>query len=79
VKLALPRLLLARRGEEWGWGWVRGKEDRPAMRVTIPETKPRRVGVIVKMMFCSTAPVAFVSFVGGESTWIVEGFVFPYY
>jgi hypothetical protein len=33
------------------------------MRVRIPETKPNIVGVIMKMMFCSTAPVAFVSFV----------------
>jgi hypothetical protein len=63
VKLALPRLLLVLERVEWGW--VRGKEDRPAMRVRIPETRPRSVGVIMKMMFCSTAPVAFVSFVVG--------------
>ena len=43
---------------EGGRGGIRGNEDNPAMSVMIPAARPNDVGVMRKMICCSTGPVA---------------------
>ena len=40
---------------------IRGNEDNPAMSVMMPAARPNDVGVMRKMICCSTGPVAKVS------------------
>jgi len=76
LELGITRACRQQLGHRRG---IRGNEDNPAMSVMIPAARPNDVGVMRKMICCSTGPVAMKSatYAGRRNTRIIDGVGFP--